>query len=81
MTARETAMRRIALFLLTNIAVLFLLSIVCHLFGVDTWAASRGYGGMGGLLAFAAIFGMIPRVRQSARAGRALTISRGLDHW
>ena len=37
MTARETAMRRIALFLLTNIAVLFLLSIVCHLFGVDTW--------------------------------------------
>ena len=51
-------MRRIALFLLTNIAVLVLLSIVCHLFGIDQMAASRGYGGMGGLLAFAAVFGM-----------------------
>ncbi|WP_199099999.1 protease HtpX [Dyella sp. ASV21] len=51
-------MRRIALFLLTNIAVLFLLSIVCHLFGVDQWAAARGYGGMGGLLIYAAVFGM-----------------------
>lgn len=51
-------MRRIALFLLTNIAVLFLLSIVCHLFGIDQWAAMRGYGGMGGLLAYAAVFGM-----------------------
>jgi heat shock protein HtpX len=51
-------MRRIALFLLTNIAVLLLLSIVCHLFGIDHWAAARGYGGMGGLLAYAAVFGM-----------------------
>ena len=55
---RETSMRRIALFLLTNIAVLVLLSVVCHLFGIDQMAASRGYGGMGGLLAFAAVFGM-----------------------
>lgn len=51
-------MRRIALFLLTNIAVLLLLSLVCRLFGVDQWAAMHGYGGMGGLLIFAAIFGM-----------------------
>ena len=51
-------MRRIALFLLTNIAVLFLLSIVCHLLGVDQWAAMHGYGGMTGLLVFAAVFGM-----------------------
>lgn len=51
-------MRRIALFLGTNLAVLLLLSIVCHLFGIDQMAASRGYGGMGGLLAFAAVFGM-----------------------
>jgi heat shock protein HtpX len=51
-------MRRIALFLLTNIAVLLLLSIVCHLFGIDQWAAARGYGGMGGLLAYAAVFGI-----------------------
>ena len=51
-------MRRIALFLLTNIAVLLLLSVVCHLFGIDQWAAARGYGGMGGLLTYAAVFGM-----------------------
>jgi len=51
-------MKRIALFLLTNIAVLLLLSIVCRLFGIDQWAAARGYGGMGGLLAYAAVFGM-----------------------
>ena len=58
MTARETAMRRIALFIGTNLAVLLLLSIVCHLFGIDQMAASRGYGGMTGLLVFAAVFGM-----------------------
>ncbi|HUB91394.1 MAG TPA: protease HtpX [Dyella sp.] len=51
-------MRRIALFLLTNIAVLLLLSVVCHIFGIDQWAAVHGYGGMGGLLAYAAVFGM-----------------------
>ena len=51
-------MRRIALFIATNIAVLLLLSIVCHLFGIDTMAAQRGYGGMTGLLIFAAVFGM-----------------------
>ena len=51
-------MRRIALFLMTNIAVLFLLSMVCHLLGVDQWAAMHGYGGMTGLLVFAAVFGM-----------------------
>jgi heat shock protein HtpX len=50
--------RRIVLFLATNIAVLLLLSIVCRLFGIDQMAAARGYGGMGGLLAFAAVFGM-----------------------
>jgi heat shock protein HtpX len=51
-------MRRIALFIGTNLAVLLLLSIVCHLLGIDQMMASRGYGGMGGLLVFAAVFGM-----------------------
>jgi heat shock protein HtpX len=51
-------MRRIALFIGTNLAVLLLLSIVCHLFGIDQMAASRGYGGMTGLLVYAAVFGM-----------------------
>jgi heat shock protein HtpX len=50
--------RRIVLFLATNIAVLLLLSIVCRLFGIDQWAAARGYGGMTGLLIYAAVFGM-----------------------
>ena len=43
-------MRRIALFLATNIAVLVLLSLICHLFGIDQMASQRGYGGMTGLL-------------------------------
>ncbi len=51
-------MRRIALFIATNLAVLLLLSIVCRLFGIDQMAAARGYGGMGGLLGYAAVFGM-----------------------
>ncbi|MFC5435507.1 protease HtpX [Rhodanobacter umsongensis] len=51
-------MRRIALFIGTNLAVLLLLSIVCHLFGIDRMAAARGYGGMTGLLVYAAVFGM-----------------------
>ena len=51
-------MRRIFLFLATNIAVLLLLSIVCRVLGIDQWAATRGYGGMTGLLVFAAVFGM-----------------------
>ena len=51
-------MRRIALFLGTNIAVLFLLSIVCHLLGVDQMAAAQGFGGSTGLLIYAAVFGM-----------------------
>ncbi len=51
-------MRRIALFLATNIAVLFLLSVVCHLFGIDRMAAVQGIGGLKGLLIYAAVFGM-----------------------
>lgn len=51
-------MRRIALFIATNLAVLLLLSIVCRIFGIDQMAAAQGYGGMGGLLVFAAVLGM-----------------------
>jgi heat shock protein HtpX len=51
-------MRRIALFIGTNLAVLFLLSIVCHLLGVDRYAAVQGIGGSTGLLVYAAVFGM-----------------------
>ncbi len=51
-------MRRILLFLGTNLAVLVLLSVVAHLLGIDTWATLRGYGGMGPLLILAAVIGM-----------------------
>lgn len=50
-------MRRIVLFVLTNIAVLALLAVVCRIFGIDQWTAARGYGGLGPLLLFAAVFG------------------------
>jgi heat shock protein HtpX len=50
-------MRRIVLFVLTNIAVLALLAVVCRIFGIDQWAAARGYGGLGALLVYAAVFG------------------------
>ncbi|KAG9599869.1 hypothetical protein KCV01_g8150, partial [Aureobasidium melanogenum] len=49
--------KRIALFLATNLAVIFLLTAVCHLLGIDQWASQRGMG-LGGLIVFAAVFGM-----------------------
>jgi len=49
-------MKRIALFLATNIAVLLVASIVLNLLGVDAYMASRGQN-LGGLIVFAAVFG------------------------
>ncbi len=49
-------MKRIALFLLTNIAVLVVLSIVLRLLGLDRMAAESGVS-YGGLLAFSAVIG------------------------
>jgi heat shock protein HtpX len=49
-------MKRIVLFLLTNLAVLLVLSIVAHLIGLDTWLAVHG-GSLSGLLVFAAFVG------------------------
>jgi len=48
-------MKRIFLFIVTNLAVLLVLSVVARLLGLDQMFA--GGGGMGGLLAFAALFG------------------------
>jgi heat shock protein HtpX len=48
-------MKRIFLFLATNIAIVFVLSIVARLLGIDRMMAEQG--GMGGLLVFAALFG------------------------
>ena len=49
-------MKRIFLFLLTNLAVVLVLSVIARLFGLDQYLSARG-GDLGGLLAFAALFG------------------------
>jgi len=49
-------MKRIVLFLATNLAVLLVLSIVAHLLGVDTYLQAHG-SSFGGLLVWAALFG------------------------
>jgi len=49
-------MKRILLFLATNLAIVVVLSTVAHLIGLDRYLDARG-GNLGGLLAFAALFG------------------------
>jgi heat shock protein HtpX len=49
-------MKRIFLFLVTNLAVLLVLSVAAHLLGLDTWLAMHG-GSLGGLLVWAAVWG------------------------
>jgi heat shock protein HtpX len=50
-------MKRIFLFLATNLAVLAVLTIVAHLVGLDRWLQVRG-SSLGALLVFAAFFGV-----------------------
>jgi len=51
-------MKRIVLFLATNLAVLLVLGVVARLLGLDQWfVGGSGGDGLGGLLAFAALFG------------------------
>lgn len=49
-------MKRIFLFLVTNLAVVLVLSVVARLLGLDQYMSASG-GNMGGLLVFAALFG------------------------
>jgi heat shock protein HtpX len=49
-------MKRILLFLATNLAIVVVLSIVVQVLGLDRYLAARG-GSVGGLLIFAAVFG------------------------
>jgi len=49
-------MKRIFLFLVTNIAILVVLSVVVHLLGVDRFLTEQGLN-VGGLLVFAAVIG------------------------
>ena len=53
---RALTMKRIFLFLATNLAVLLLLSFVIQIFGIDDWLARHGSNATT-LLIFAAIFG------------------------
>jgi len=50
------AMKRIILFLATNLAIVLVLSIVAQLLGIDRWLAAQG-SSLSGLLVFAAFFG------------------------
>ncbi len=50
-------MKRIVLFLVTNLAVMLVLSIVLKLFGLDRMLASQAGISYGGLLAFSAVVG------------------------
>jgi heat shock protein HtpX len=49
-------MKRVALFLITNLAVVLVLSIVMRLLGIDQYIAAQGHS-VYGLLVFAAVFG------------------------
>src|SRR5215469_16643822 len=49
-------MRRIILFILTNLAIMLMLTLIARVTGLDTWLAQRG-SSFGGLLALAALFG------------------------
>jgi len=48
--------KRIALFVITNLAVVLLLSMTARILGVDRWLTAGGLN-LGGLLVFAALFG------------------------
>jgi len=52
-------MKRIFLLIVTNIAVMVLLTLVVRALGLDRYLGAEGYnvGGLSGLLAFAAVFG------------------------
>ncbi|HEY4212003.1 MAG TPA: protease HtpX [Steroidobacteraceae bacterium] len=49
-------MKRILLFVATNVAIMVVLTIVSRLLGLDAWLTARG-GSLGALLVFAAFFG------------------------
>src|ERR1700722_2746530 len=49
-------MKRIVLFIVTNLAIVLMLTIVAQITGLDTWLAQQGTS-LGGLLVFAAFFG------------------------
>ena len=51
-------MLRIVLFVLTNLAIMLVLSVVASIFGLDRWAYSHTGINLTGMLVFCALFGM-----------------------
>jgi len=51
-------MLRIVLFVLTNLAIMLVLSVVASIFGLDRWAYAHSHINMTGLLVWCALFGM-----------------------
>ncbi|MGH8121958.1 MAG: protease HtpX [Rudaea sp.] len=51
-------MLRIFLFLLTNLAIMLVLSVVASIFGLDRWAYTHSGINLTGMLVFCALFGM-----------------------
>ncbi|HEX6612324.1 MAG TPA: protease HtpX [Rhodanobacteraceae bacterium] len=67
-------MRRVLLFVGTNLAVVFLLGIIVHVLGLDRLAAVQGAGGFWPLLGFAAAFGF-------GGAFISLAMSKSIAKW
>lgn len=53
-------MKRIMLFILTNLAVMLVLTVVTRLLGVDRFLTANGLN-LGSLLAFSAVIGLVAR--------------------
>jgi len=70
-------MKRIVLFLITNLAVVLVLSVVAHVLGLDAWLAVHG-GSLGGLLVFAAFFGFAGSLISLAMSKRMAKMSMGV---
>ena len=68
-------MKRIVLFLLTNLAVLVVLSIVLRLFGLDRVAYQATGLDYGSLLAFSAVVGIVFGVAPARKASHLNPIS------
>src|SRR5580693_8463882 len=54
----SSSMKRIVLFVLTNLAIVLMLAIVAHVTGLDAWLARQGTS-LSGLLVFAAFCGFV----------------------
>jgi heat shock protein HtpX len=66
-------MKRVLLFVATNLAVLVLFSVIARVFGIDQYVTANGYS-FSGLLLFAALFGM-------GGAFVSLALSRRIAMW